>query len=325
MNSSESFKNVIELIKKKKWIFLTTHKNPDGDAIGSLLSLTLILKDYKKNVFAFLPDKIPEEYTFLTGLEWINKQLPHDFIFDLAISVDCADKNLLPFDLPLKQLNGEFISIDHHLVRDNFWGDLLYYENVSAVGEQIYKIAKELNYKITLQCAEAIYVSILTDTGSFRYSSTTSQSHEIVSELLKTGVDPWKIASNIYESWPLAKIKLLGKTLESIQLDINGSFAYLVVTQSMIKSCHGDMSLTENFVNFARSIKGVEVAAIIKESNPHEWRISFRSRGKFNVARIANKLGGGGHFNASGCTVKGSFSEVKKKLLQVVNFQIFGK
>lgn len=310
----ERLQEIVNLIRKSSSILLLTHKNPDGDAIGSLLGLYHILKD-EKEVYPFIPEEIPYEYSFLEGVSNLLKKLPDKKQYSLGIVVDCASKNLLPLTLPIPGLKGPLVSIDHHPPNKNDkWYDILWYEEVSAVGEQIYMLGMELFGKLSSEAAEAIYLSILTDTGSFRYSSTTSQTHFITAKLLEQGVDPWKVARWVYESYPVERMRLLGETLTTMKLKANGTLCYMIVTKEMLERNKATLQFTDNFVNYARGVKGVEVGIIFREEEKG-WRTSLRSKGKINVREIAEQFGGGGHDNASGFIYEGNnLEEVLDKI-----------
>lgn len=194
-------------------------------------------------------------------------------------------------------------------------------ENASSAGEMIYRLYKEMNRRITKEAALYLYISILTDTGSFNYSNTSSATHEIVSELLGHGVAPYDVSKRIYGNKTYADIKLLGRSLSGLKLVSGGRIAYIVVRKGLFRDTGTKPASCENFINFARSIGGVDVAVFFREDIKKNgvFHVSFRSTMNADVNKIASSFGGGGHKSAAGCTLHGSFEEVKRKVLKRVN------
>jgi phosphoesterase RecJ-like protein len=181
------------------------------------------------------------------------------------------------------------------------------------VGILAYKIIRQLGTPLSKDAAECIYASILADTGCFRYSSTDPECLRIAAELVEAGVEPWEMTVRVYEQQPLARMRLLADVLSTLEVD--GKLATITITNAMLAKTGSELDLTDGFINYARSVDGVEVAASFRE--PHNggpWRVSFRSRGRVNVARIAQKFGGGGHHNAAGCSIDGQEASVRARI-----------
>jgi len=172
-----------------------------------------------------------------------------------------------------------------------------------------------MDCEIDKDIATNLYVAILTDTGSFKYSNTTSRTHKIASELIEYGLDINKIQENIYERKNLGEIKLLGLALSGIQTDATGKIAYVAVTNNMAEECGVDLKGTEEFVNFPRAVDGTEVALFFREEKDDKIHVSFRSKSSVDVNKIASAFGGGGHIKAAGCLTKGTIDEVKERVL----------
>jgi phosphoesterase RecJ-like protein len=166
--------------------------------------------------------------------------------------------------------------------------------------------------------AENIYTGILTDTGSFHYSNTSPRAFAVARKCLLAGVDPWKVAEKIYETQPLARLRLLPLVLETLEAADSGRISFVVVTQRMMKQTGASPALTEDFINFPRSLKGAEVALLFREIEPEKYRVSLRSRGNVDVARVAKEFQGGGHPSAAGCTVEGNLDKVRALVLKKV-------
>ncbi|MDP6686124.1 MAG: DHHA1 domain-containing protein, partial [Candidatus Omnitrophota bacterium] len=185
-----------------------------------------------------------------------------------------------------------------------------------SVGEMIFKLFEAFKEKLTYDEAVAIYVAIMTDTGSFRYTNTSATTHRFISQLIDRGVKPYDIYSKIYETTTLEDIKLLAGSLETLKLSPDGQIAWLWITKEMLKKTKGTLEGTEGIINFARSIENVKIAAFFRETGTeNKIKISFRSKGGADVNKLASFFEGGGHASASGCTVYGSKEEVEKKVL----------
>ncbi len=263
-------------------------------------------------------DPTPEILAFLPGAQEIIHQAPADGWFDIAFALDCGDRPRLGEEFNKVKGIGKIINIDHH-VSNSFFGELnLVDPRASSVAEIIYDLIRAIPAPMTPAVAENIYTGLLTDTGSFHYSNTSPKTFAVARACLLAGVDPWKVAERVYETQPLPRLRLLSLVLGTLELSANGRTGSVIVTQRMLEETGATAALTEDFINFPRSLQGVEVALLFREINPKKYRVSLRSRGTVDVARIAGMFQGGGHPNASGCTVEGSLSEVQTKVLEVV-------
>ncbi len=306
------------IIKEKDSFLIVSHKNPDGDAIGSSLALYSALKDMGKNVQVVNLTKPPEVYSFLEDYDIIEpiKTMKKT---DVIIAVDTAE--IERCGIKKEDTKDKiFINIDHHKTNTLF-GDINFIDgDASAVGIMLWRIFKQNGIAISKKTAQYLYVSIMTDTGSFRYSSTTPETMRIAADLLEIGVDPWFCAYNIYESNTLETIKLLGLVLNTLQVFIDGKIAILYVTEDMFKKTATQIEHSEGFVNYARSIRGAEVGILLREDRHNVFKISMRSKGKIDVARAASVFGGGGHKNAAGAQIEGTLEEVKTKIIDSFSF-----
>lgn len=310
---------LINVLKKKDNFLITSHINLEGDSIGSQLAIAELLDFLGKRYVILDSDALPPHYQFLPKIDLIkqNLRINSDF-FDAAIVLDCPTIERVGNIKELIKKIGYIINIDHH-ISNKYFGDINWVTpSASSVGEMIYELFKILNCPISKESALFIYIAILTDTGSFNYSNTSKTTHEIVSELLGYGIRPDRVSKNIYESRTAGDMKLLGKALSNIKIVNNGEIAYTVIKNSDFKKTNTKPSSCENFVNFVRSIKNIKVAIFFREDIKYKNRfhISLRSTEDIDVNRIASFFGGGGHKNASGCTIKGKLKTVKKKLLK---------
>jgi phosphoesterase RecJ-like protein len=311
---TEILKRIAERIRQEKRFLIASHENPEGDAIGSVLALGLALRELGKNVMMLNQDPIPEILLFLPGAEEIVHQVPENERFDVALTLDCGDKKRLGKEFNKMAQIGMLINVDHHVSNTQF-GDLnLVDPTASSTAEMIYDLLREIPVKMNPAIAENLYTGILTDTGSFHYSNTTAKTFAVARACILAEVDPWKVAENIYESQPLARLHLLPLVLETLESEEDGRVSSVVVTQEMLAKTGATPALTEDFINYPRSVKGSEVAVLFREVNPEKYRVSFRSRGKIDVSRISQVFQGGGHPNAAGCTIDGTLQEVKAKV-----------
>ncbi len=318
------FDSVIEKIHEGRRFLVASHVNPEGDAVGSLLGLTLALRSLGKDVTPYLEDPVPGVYRFLPGADTIVHDLTGRGPFDSVFAVDCGMKDRLGKALGAFDHGGLLINLDHHAT-NNRYGDINVVDaEASATGEVIYDLCMAGGIEITRDTAVNLYVAIHTDTGSFRYSCTTASSLVKAGELVKLGVDPGEISMRVYENYPAVRFRLLALVLATLDvIDLGGEadggdIATLFVTSEMFRETGADVDNADGFVNYARSIEGVEVGALFRECPGGEFKVSLRSKSYMDVGAVAMALGGGGHARAAGCTLKGSLEEVKERVLGAV-------
>jgi len=302
--------------KKNKRFLLTSHKNLEGDAIGSMLALAELLKAAGKKVILLPPENIPDLYKFLPDAPKVKtKKKLNGIRYDVACLTDCTDLNRLGKVKSGIYLTRPIINIDHHISNTNF-GSINWVEpDMSCSGEQVYCLFKKMNLPINKRTALYIYIAILTDTGSFRYSNTTSKTHEIAAKLIPMGINPAYIYRKIYEETERPTLSLLASVLLTLNTSKDGKIAWIHITRKMLRSHSSSLDDTQDFVGFPRSIKGVKISIAFKEAEKGIIKVSFRSNDGLDVNRLAGFFGGGGHTSASGCTLKGTISEVEKSVL----------
>lgn len=209
------------------------------------------------------------------------------------------------------------INIDHHLTCENFGDYNLIDSQAAATGILVYRIAKAFGYRFDREAALCIYVAIITDTGSFRYSNANREAFFVAGEMIECGVNAWDVAEKLYENQSQRRLELLAKCLPTLEVFKDGQAASVTVTNDMYSDCGADAGLTDGFVNYPRSIRGVEVAIYFRQLEEKKFKVSFRSKGKVNVAAFSAALGGG-HHNAAGCTVEGTLDDVKATVYRIV-------
>ncbi|MGZ6141948.1 MAG: DHH family phosphoesterase [Myxococcales bacterium] len=320
---SENLPKAIEALRAARSVLCTMHRGPDGDALGSALALACALREGGRKVVVYNPDELPSNFRFLPGAAEVARTLEAGAAFDVTIATDAGSFDRLGPEVPEKPRRGILLNLDHHITTEPF-GDVNYVDpHAASVGILAYKIIRGLGMPLSRDAAECIYASILADTGSFRYSSTDPECFRIAAELLEAGVDPWEMTVRVYEQQPLARMRLLAEVLGT--LEVHGKLATITITNEMMARAASPIDLTDGFINYARSVDGVEVAASFREpTNGGPWRVSFRSRGRVNVAAIAQKFGGGGHHNAAGCNIEGDEAAVRARIAQEIESALNG-
>jgi phosphoesterase RecJ-like protein len=313
--------NILEIIKGAKRILISSHENPDGDAIGSMLGLGLGLEQQGKDVVYYNKDGVPEMLAFLPGSGSIGKSLQDiEGNFDIAFALDCTGTNRAgeEFETFLKSGRSRHVVIvDHHQTNNSSADFHLLDPSSSSTGMIIYSLLKSLSVEIDNSIAENIYTTIVGDTGSFRYSNTNPDTFRVAAELVEHGADPAEVSEALFESEPLRKLRLIGLVLNTLEVTDNKTIASVYIDKSMFAESGACREDTEGLVNIPRSLKGVEVALLLREEGDKEgsfWKVSLRSKGDVDVAEIAEAFGGGGHKRAAGCSVTGSLNEVKEKI-----------
>lgn len=311
-----AFKNVVKIIKGNKKFLISSHINAEADAVGSQFALASILRRMGKRVTLVNQDSLPYNLLFLSkGLNLNGRPKGN---FDVAIVLDAPELKRVGRVARYLANARLILNIDHH-VSNNLYADVNWVDTkASSVGEMIFRLCPALGLKINKYEALCLYAAIMTDTGSFKYISTTSKTHQITAQLLDKGISPNRVYKNIYESNSFQDMVLLGKSLATMKKCAGGKIASITVTKQMLKSTGAYLEAAEDFVNFVRSVRGVKVAISFRELNKNEIRVSLRSHGEIDVNKIAGRFGGGGHIAASGCTIRGSLKEAERKLIKVV-------
>jgi len=304
---------IVEQIEQNQRFLVVAHENPDGDAIGSTLGLAFALRDMGKDVVAYNIHGIPETMRFLPQSDFLCSHLPSSETFDVAFVLDAGD--IQRTGLPVEELCATVINIDHH--PHSTFGDLCYLDtDASATAVLIYRLLSECRYTLNLPVAKALYLGILSDTGSFRYSSTNEEAFKVSAQLIGQGIDPWEMASNLYESYAPERMLLLGLVLPTLEISACGRYASMEMSRSDLQQVGALEEHADGFVNYPRAIRGVEVALFYTQQDNDQYKISFRSRGSIDVGQLAFKLGGGGHHNASGVKLAGPLVDIKATVSQ---------
>jgi phosphoesterase RecJ-like protein len=308
------FQGIKDAIDKGERFLVTTHIDPDGDAIGSVFALCFALKHMGKHAAAYLKDEIPYRYRFLPRPEHVvHHQLPGDG-YDTTFVLDCGNFFRIGDGYERLKGNGFIINVDHHDTSEAFGQVNIVDERASSTAEIIYLILKSLGVRFDFDIAVNLYTAILTDTGSFRYDSTTRRAFSICEEMTEFGVVPSRVAAEVYESHPKERFELLCLALSTLDVREADRIVMAYATEEMFRKTGTNRDYTEGFVEFLKEMKGVEVAAFFRQIGERKFKISMRSKGDVDVAAVAQTFGGGGHRKAAGCVMEGDINEVKNKL-----------
>ena len=306
---------IIQQLLKSDSIAIVSHENPDGDCIGSMLALYLALKKKGKNVRMFLKNNVPKNLRFLPAAEKIEVVDRIDEKFDVLVLLDTGELKRTGIE-NIENCYSKLINIDHHITSEGI-GDLFYINSSSAAtGEIIYQIVKLMGIDNDKEIATCLYTSIFTDTGGFKYSNTTSITHQIAGDLINTGIDFVYIVNKVFDEMSLSKFNLLRDVLQTLELLEGNKIAFLTVTREMLIKNGASRDETENLINFARNIEDVEVAAIFIEEED-KIKVSLRSKYYIDCAQVAKEFGGGGHVRAAGFTSRNfSLDALKENLVK---------
>jgi bifunctional oligoribonuclease and PAP phosphatase NrnA len=311
MTQEASIDALLQSFRSTRRFLITSHARPDGDAVGSALALAEVLEQLGCETRIVLSDPAPYIYRSLPGVEKIivSTTAGEDDTPVIILECDSTERT------GLKDLNNRFlINIDHHASGRQYgslnWID----EHASAVAEMVYRIAVAAKVKITPSMATCLYAAILSDTGSFTYPGTTAVTFEVAHQLAAHGASPSQIARNLYFTNPESKIRLLAVALSNMKCD--GAVAWSWVTDSEMEKAGASAEDCEGVVNYLIGIAGVESAVFLREVSPTgDFRLSIRSKGKVDVAQVAESFGGGGHRSASGCTLEGPLDAATERIL----------
>jgi bifunctional oligoribonuclease and PAP phosphatase NrnA len=313
-------KRQVEQVAKKiiesQRIAITSHLRPDGDSICTGLALYLMGKNLGKEMAIINHDPTPFPFHLFPDAENITiGQIPPDK-FDTVILLECANIERSGH----KYIDNSFkINIDHHHSND-YYGDINWVEpDVAAVGCLIYYLGEELKVNFTTRIANHLYCAIVSDTGSFQFSNTNSQSFKVCYELTKKGASPVTVSERLFSNNSPEKIKLLGLVLSTLQIENKGKIAVITMFKKHLKMLKLDEIDTEEITTLVRSIKGVKVVLFLKEIEDNIFRVSIRSKGSANAAKIAEYFNGGGHLHAAGFTAQGSYKSLIKAIPEKVN------
>jgi len=306
-----------EALRKVKGVLITAHERPDGDAIGSAIALDLALRCLGIRTVVMLADPVPELYRFLKGTESILQPSALGWQPEAVVALDSTEWDRVGGFIQ-KFLPGTLtVNIDHHASNREFadlnWVDV----KAAATGEMVLDLIQYWQVPIDPDMASALYTAMATDTGFFQHGNTTAQVLSKCARLAELGANPHFISEQIHEYKSFESLKALGFALSSIQLSPKGSVAWIGLSLEDMERLQVKEEELEGFVNYPKSIKGVEIGILFRQVEPRKVRVGLRSRGQVDVSAIAQVFGGGGHYRAAGCTVEGALPEVMEQVVRL--------
>lgn len=312
-------KALCSIIESHNEILLLPHVSPDGDTLGSTFALNQYLKDLGKTTYVVLNDEVPSNLDII-----ISDSIYTEDEFDalnlsptLVFCMDASDPGRL--DSRQKYIQGRMsVCIDHHITNTEYCDVNFVTSDASSTGEVLYELLYTDDVRVPEGIASAIYVAILMDTGSFRYSNTSSRTMEIVARLFSSGIDYVDLNIEVYQNVPIDKFKFTNMVLSTLELSHDNKVGFVYITNDMLSRAGLTMQDTDGIIENIRDIDSIEVALFAREVSEHVFKASARSKRYYDVASYCLNFGGGGHVRAAGCTIEGSLEDVKSKMLAAI-------
>jgi phosphoesterase RecJ-like protein len=319
MNSQPEIVQIVSAIRSRQRFVLSSHSRPDGDSIGSQLAMAYALQALGKEVTIVNKDAASSAIAAFPGVSTITVADQVEGEFDAAIIMECSDlerTGVSGFDRFF------VINIDHHPGNTGF-GQINWFDaSAAACAEMVYDIIEALEIPLSLEMATHVYLAILTDTGSFHYSNISPRTFEISKAALEAGVDPVLLARRVFDNNSMGRLKLFGSVLNAMHVDATGRIATIAVDYATTHALGATYDDTEGLVNMPLTVKEILAVIFFKQSDGDEYRVSLRSKGDIDIGSVAKQFGGGGHKNASGCTVRGHVEDLRaifvEKILAVL-------
>ncbi|MCI7145186.1 MAG: bifunctional oligoribonuclease/PAP phosphatase NrnA [Clostridiales bacterium] len=323
MINNISLKEIGKMLQDAESILLFPHENADGDALGSCVALCTTLRNEGKRASVYVGEKPADYISFIAGDCCVTENLREENP-DICLCVDCSEESRIPGRLNAYNSGKVRLTVDHHLATGGF-GDYYYIdEKAAATGELIYDIIREMGAEMSRPAAEALFVAISTDTGNFRHSNTTPKTHRMAAELLEAGIDRNRVMVELYENVDLRQLKVKAAALDEMEIFAGGKGAITRVSRDMLDGAGASDEHGETVIDMLRDIKGVEIAAVLKEKSDGRIKVSLRAKSAGRVNEIAAKFGGGGHVKAAGCTLEMSPEEALETMKREITHSLEG-
>jgi phosphoesterase RecJ-like protein len=305
------------VLKKSRKVIISGHITPDGDCVGSVLALGLALGQLEKDVTIALPEPVPEIFSFLPGVrDFLLGERALGGDYDTFVVLDCSVPGRLGVLRVLLERRLVVCSLDHHVSADQFAGYNYIDPEAAATAEIVQDLCPLLEVAITPAIATCLYTGIATDTGSFQYENTKPDTHRRAAILMEYGAPSGMINVQLHEQKPLAQLKVLAAVLPNLRLSTCGRVAWMSVTRELLGNLNIEDEHVNGLINYARSVRGVEVALLFREITPGRYKISFRSKESVDVNSLAALFGGGGHVRAAGCVLEGELPLVQEQVVR---------
>lgn len=311
------FQKIKHIIDNGNTFLVTSHIDPDGDSVGSALSMYWMFESLGKKAIIYMKDKTPYRYKFLDTPSLVTHDFPEGY-FDAVFVLDCGSLFRVGDGYEKLKSLGRIINIDHHDTNETF-GEINFIDaKACSTAEILYKLYRSMNISINYNMAINIYTAISTDTGSFRHENTNSDAFLICEQMLKLGVNPSYVSQMVFENHPKERFRLFGMLLSTLETYDEDRIAITYITKEMFQKTGTSREHSEGFVEMLKEIKGIEVVVLLREIGANRYKASMRAKKDVNVAEICNLFGGGGHKKAAGCVIDGSIDEVKGKIKEVL-------
>jgi phosphoesterase RecJ-like protein len=315
MTTRPEIQQIADAIRARRRFVLSSHSRPDGDSIGSQLAMAYALRALGKDATVVNADPAPPPLMAFPGVAEINISQRAEGDFDAALIMECGDLQRTG----VSGLERFFvINIDHHPGNTGY-GQINWFDaGAAACGEMVFDLVRALGVPLSPEIATHIYLAILTDTGSFHYSSISPRTFDICRECLEAGVDPVLVARNVYDSNNMGRLKLFGAVLSAMQIDATGRIAIVYLDHEMAREAGGTYEDTEGLINLPLTVKEIQAVVFFKQDEADQYRVSMRSKGDIDIGAVAKTFGGGGHKNAAGCTVSGAIDALQKTFIEKI-------
>ncbi len=315
---------VLRLIRRHQKFLITTHLNPDADAICSALAMALFLRSLGKKVWVLNEDEVASWLKFLPQTKLFQKACDlKDFDYDAAIILDCGDLKRIGNVAKFLNKDKPIINIDHHITNDKF-GNVNFVQRASSTCEILFCLLKAAKHRLNKDLAVLLYAGLMTDTGSFRYDNTTALTHAMTAELMHFGISAPDLYNRLYVGIPVRDIKLFTHLIHKADLLLDKRVYCLTLPKKIVNRFSKDFDLKEKIFLFLRSVEGVEVVVILTEVTSKEVRLNFRSQNAFDVSKLAQQFNGGGHVKAAGGKIYDTLAIAKKQVIAAIKKQIPG-
>ena len=322
MASPPEIGQIVEAIRARQRFVISSHARPDGDSIGSQLAMAYALRALGKEALVVNADAAPAAFMPFPGVADIRIATDAGGPFDAAIIMECSEL----VRTGVAGLDRTFvINIDHHPGNKNY-GQINWFDaGAAACAEMVFDLVRALGAPLSPEIATHIYLAIVTDTGSFHYSSLSPRTFDICRQLLETGIDPVRMSRQIFDSNTVGRLRMFGAVTQAMELSSTGRIAVLYLDKTIADATQGDFDDTDGLINQPLTVKEIQAVVFFRHIEDNQYRVSLRSKGAVDIAAVARAYGGGGHKNAAGCTVVGAIDTLRKTFVEQIERAIDGR
>jgi phosphoesterase RecJ-like protein len=318
-----NYKNVLAVIRRYKKFLISTHHNPDADAIASALAVALFLKSLGKQVHVLNEDACPQWLSFLPATSMLKKAADVKKVdYDAAIVLDCGDLKRTGGVQKFIQPGKPCINIDHHVTNDHFGTINVVDAKASSTCEMVFDLLKQARHKLNKDLAALLYAGIMTDTGSFRFENTSAHSHAAVQELMAFGVSASRMYERLYTGIPVRDLKKFTDVVHNARLSDGNRIYCVALDKKTVAGFSKSFDLKDKLFSFLRSVEGIEVVVILTELKSKEIRVNLRSQNNFDVAKLSQQFDGGGHKKAAGCKIYETLTQAQQTICRAIRHSL---